>query len=198
MQGAAPNQFRPLTINEKLANFQKNFPKYYDKPEGEDVVGKLVYMNTNAFIFGSGYGLYDIVMFSKNLRTFDQKLFRYLQFALPPVGMATAWTFLTQVTTKLRGEEGYLNYIPGSLIAGGIFGRVFASQPIGWTAGFIITLGSFAKKRMRDEGWTFFHVPKPDLSPQLAFIDADYTLQGDGEKGWVEGSHIGDQYLKKA
>lgn len=88
--------------------------KYYDHPEGEDLVGKLVATNRILLPIGFIIGAADALM-HKNLNGFQKISGRILHWTWPFAGIATAFTATTYFGAKLREKDDL--YVNGYLIS---------------------------------------------------------------------------------
>ncbi len=78
--------------------------KYYDHPEGEDAVGKVFATNRYAVCTALGVSTIDVLMIS-HPKGYAATLGRYLYFTGPFMGMATAFTLGTYMSTRLREKD---------------------------------------------------------------------------------------------
>lgn len=78
--------------------------QYYDKPEGEDYVGKMLATNRIAVQGALGLGTVDIIMATKP-RGILPIISRYVWWTGPAVGMASAFTTGAYMSQKLRGKN---------------------------------------------------------------------------------------------
>lgn len=78
--------------------------KYYEHPEGEDIVGKMIATNKWAVAVGVGFSTVDVLLYS-NTKGYMATLSRYIKFTAPLVGVASAFTLGTFMTTRLRGKD---------------------------------------------------------------------------------------------
>lgn len=95
--------------------------QYYDKPDGEDVGGKMLATNRYALLAGLGWATTDCLFLSKPVG-YAPTIARYIYFTAPFMGMASAFTITTYAATKVRGKDDTLNYIVGAFSAGGVYG----------------------------------------------------------------------------
>lgn len=80
--------------------------KYYDKPEGQDLVGKLIATNRILIPFGLTWGLMDAFFHGgRNMPGFQQKFGRVVHFTWPAAGVATAFTSTVYFATKFRNGK---------------------------------------------------------------------------------------------
>lgn len=181
---------------------QPFFPRYYDKPDGEDLVGKLIATTRPAFIIGSGYGLIDIVLNSKNaknMRGFQACAGRYLYFTGPAVGMAYTFTFATYAAVRARGKDDIWNYVIGGYAAGGILGMWLRTTYWGWFGGTVFAFAGFLKKHSVQNGWEFFRSPETINQGHDDFrgVNRDYSIFAELDKGWIAGTRAGDDKIVK-
>lgn len=78
--------------------------KYYDKPEGEDLLGKIIAINRNAYLYPLVFGVIDATM-HKNLKGFQNIAGRVFHFVWPAVGASTAFATATYFGAKTRGKD---------------------------------------------------------------------------------------------
>lgn len=78
--------------------------KYYDHPDGEDAVGKVFVANKYALAAGLGWSTLDVLMVS-HPKGYLPTIARYIHFTGPFMGMATAFTLGTFLSTRLRQED---------------------------------------------------------------------------------------------
>lgn len=78
--------------------------KYYDKPEGQDLLGKLIASNRQLLPIGVIWGTVDCFMHSK-ATGLQQRLGRVIHFAWPAAAVATTFTTTTYFATRLRQKD---------------------------------------------------------------------------------------------
>lgn len=133
--------------------------KYYDKPDGQDLLGKLIACNRNTVPYGIMYGIIDSLMHSPNISGVQARIGRVVHFTWPAAACATTFTTVTYFATKLRQkDDGYsskcsnshrkivkktiipsflffsLNYGLGAIAAGSVVGAWQRSHVTGWVA----------------------------------------------------------------
>lgn len=181
---------------------QPFFPRYYDQPEGVDLVGKLIATTRPAFLIGSTYALCDIVLNSKNakqMRGFQACAGRYVYLTAPIVGMAYTFTFATYAAINTRKKDDIWNYVFGGYAAGGILGMWLRSTYWGWAGGTVFAFVGFLKKNSVQNGWEFFRSPETVNQGHDDFrgVNHDYSIFAEGEKGWIAGTRAGDDKIVK-
>lgn len=77
---------------------------YYDHPEGEDIIGKMIATNKFAVLVGVAFSTVDVLLYS-HTKGYMATLGRYLKFTGPLVGVASAFTLGTFMSTRLRGKD---------------------------------------------------------------------------------------------
>lgn len=78
--------------------------KYYDHPDGEDLLGKIVAINRCVYPYAAVAGAMDAFM-HKQTKGFQQTAGRILHWMWPAFGAATAFASVTYFSTKLRGKD---------------------------------------------------------------------------------------------
>lgn len=77
---------------------------YYDKPDGEDVVGKLLATNTYAVIAGLSKAAFDVLLLPQAKGYLP--IIRCVGNIVGPfMGMATAFTLTTYTATNMRKKD---------------------------------------------------------------------------------------------
>lgn len=112
--------------------------QYYDKPEGQDAFGKMVATNRYALLVGLTASTYDVLMRTKP-SGYMAALGRFGANTGPCIGMASAFTMTTLMSTKLRGKDDYLNYVAGALAAAGVYGAIQRCAVQGGVAGIVFS-----------------------------------------------------------
>lgn len=113
--------------------------QYYDEEEGKDYFGKMAVTNQYAAILGLGTATYDVLLYSKP-KGFQRIIGRYAFHVGPLMGMASAFTTVTYMGTKLRGKDDRLNYFLGGMAAGGVYGAWSRSFVAGAVVGVFLGL----------------------------------------------------------
>lgn len=78
--------------------------KYYDKPEGEDLLSKLIAVNRPALLYGTVSGLMYACMHS-NPACIQTKIGQVLYFVWPFAGAASAFATTTYFSAKFRQKD---------------------------------------------------------------------------------------------
>lgn len=78
--------------------------RYYDKPDGEDLFGKMVYTNKVATYIGIGVATHDVLLYS-HTKGYGATLGRYMWYFAPLCGIASAFTMGTFISTRMREKD---------------------------------------------------------------------------------------------
>lgn len=78
--------------------------KYYDRPDGEDLLGKVIAINRNIAKYALVCGAMDAFMQTQT-KGFQQTAGRILHYCWPAAGAATAFASITYASTKVRGKD---------------------------------------------------------------------------------------------
>ncbi|KOB75491.1 Mitochondrial NADH:ubiquinone oxidoreductase B14.7 subunit [Operophtera brumata] len=135
--------------------------RYYDSPEGKDILLKTVATNKYAALAGLVYGSYDVLMYSRTVGVVNT-VARYGFIIGPLVGMATAFTVTSNVAVNIRGKNDGLNYFMGGIVAGSIFSAWMKAPVLAVPAAMALGAAAVVKKTAIDAGYTFF--------PELCFL----------------------------
>lgn len=80
--------------------------KYYDKPDGQDLMGKLIASNRALLPWGITWGLMDAFFHDGRLKNgFQNKFGRVAHFTWPAAGIATAFTTTVYFATRFRNGK---------------------------------------------------------------------------------------------
>ncbi|XP_054738426.1 NADH dehydrogenase [ubiquinone] 1 alpha subcomplex subunit 11 [Anastrepha obliqua] len=153
--------------------------QYYDYPEGQDAFGKIVATNKYAASVGLAWSTCDVLMLSKP-QGYLPTLGRFAYNTGPMMGMATAFTLATLVSTNVRGKDDKLNYFIGGVAAGAVYGAWRRNHVAGLVAGFFFGIAGAVKKLSKQEGWEFF----PPIKHQSSSLNIhDFTIMKDPAHG---------------
>lgn len=149
--------------------------KYYDSPEGHDAFKKLLVTLKYAGVVGVGAATMDVLTLSKP-KGYGSTLGRYAYYTFPLMGMAAAFTTTTYIATNYRQKDDKLNYVLGSLAAGGVFGAWRKSGVAAMWGCVILSAAAIVKKDSVQNGWTFFSEPKMRAYNTVNSFKTDYSL----------------------
>ncbi|XP_026755868.1 NADH dehydrogenase [ubiquinone] 1 alpha subcomplex subunit 11 [Galleria mellonella] len=162
--------------------------KYYDTPEGTDILKKTFVTSKYAALTGLAAASFDVLMFSHPKGVINT-IGRYGYIIGPLVGMASAFTVTANVVQNVRGKNDELNYFLGGVAAGSIFGAWQRSLTIGIPAAVVLGAAAVIKKTGVDEGWVF--IPDvPHATKTIKSVNHDWSLVKDVEelKNFTTGS----------
>uniref|UniRef100_A0A336MGC7 NADH dehydrogenase [ubiquinone] 1 alpha subcomplex subunit 11 n=1 Tax=Culicoides sonorensis TaxID=179676 RepID=A0A336MGC7_CULSO len=160
--------------------------RYYDQPEGEDMVGKLIATNKWAVVFGVAFSTVDVLLYSRT-KGYLATMSRYLKFTAPLVGVATAFTCGTFLSTRMRGKDDNWNYMVGAVASGGVLGAAMRCPQRGLFACGAFCLAAWVKRLSIEEGWVFF----PEIIKGQGDFNTrkhDWSIVPDGTRGWTRGN----------
>ncbi|XP_061388986.1 NADH dehydrogenase [ubiquinone] 1 alpha subcomplex subunit 11-like [Musca vetustissima] len=152
---------------------------YYDKPEGQDLFGKMVATNTYAATAGLAWSTVDVLMLT-HPKGYLPTLARFAYNTGPMMGMASAFTLATYLSTNVRGKDDRLNYFIGGFAAGGVFGAWRRSHVAGLVMGLFFGIAGVIKKTSIQEGWEFF--PPLNHHAYMGVRQIDNSLMADPTK----------------
>lgn len=170
-----------------MAPIEKSLLKaeYYDKPEGEDFAGKLVATNKLAATVGTGLAITDVLLYS-HPKGYLATLGRFAYFIGPCCGIASAFTFGTFLSTRLRGKDDCYNYYVGSTGAAGVMGAWAKNFKLGLFCIGAFGIMAWVKKLSIEEGWEFLP-NNPKGWGNFRSMQHDFTLTSERQKGWTTG-----------
>jgi len=160
--------------------------QYYDQPDGNDAFGKIVATNKFAVAGGLAWGTIDVLMLTKT-QGYIPTLARFAYNIGPFMGMASAFTLATYVSTNVRGKDDKLNYLIGGMAAGGVYGAWKRNHVAGLVMGVFFGIAGVVKKLSKEEGWEFFPTVPTHEYGSLSGTTHDYTLMAERPKNWSKG-----------
>lgn len=89
----------------------KNF-QYYDKPEGQDPINKLLGVSKYGLMTGSSIAIFDGIFYS-SCKTTLQALNTWGFWTVPLTSMGLAFASVTYISTNVRGKDDLTNYMLG-------------------------------------------------------------------------------------
>ncbi|XP_012271824.1 uncharacterized protein LOC105695105 [Orussus abietinus] len=145
--------------------------RYFNAPDGEDLLGKLWGSGRIALLTGINFGLLDALVLSRPFRVPTLNNLAYS--TMPLLGIATTFTSVTYAATNIRGKDDVYNYVLGAAATAPVT-HLWLKKPF-WT--FNITLffifAAVTKKLVTEAGGTFF----PDQVKRMELLrSTDLTL----------------------
>lgn len=167
---------------DKLLNY-----KYYDSPEGEDVIYKTIAISKFGAVAGLGYGVFDVLMYSRT-KGFVNTAGRLGWYVGPLVGAAAAFAVTANVTQNIRGKNDKLNYFLGGAVSGLILSAWQRVPVMAVPLAMIFGTAAMIKKTALEEGHTFFP-DFPQATKTIKSAKHDWTLAKDlpQHKNWTSG-----------
>lgn len=107
-EGVAEPVKHLLPIGDRIASYKSPLWRngYYDTPDGQDLVGKLVATNRYALYGGILYGVYDVTMANPpKIGGYQAIIGRVGYWTLPLLGCATAFTTVVYASTRFRQKD---------------------------------------------------------------------------------------------
>ncbi|XP_029176037.1 uncharacterized protein LOC114944318 [Nylanderia fulva] len=157
--------------------------KYSNAPEGQEPFEKIIGLSKYGLYTSVLVGGYDCIIVSQSY-TFWQALNTMSYWVLPITGMCATFASVAYAVTKIRGKDGYANYVLASLATGGVFYH-WQKKPI-LSHNFTVALiaCAIAKKHSDFIGEKLF--PMDDIFSQHTTIPLDFTIVKDvrGRRPW--------------
>ncbi|XP_031620708.1 uncharacterized protein LOC116339146 [Contarinia nasturtii] len=139
--------------------------KYYDKPEGEDLLGKLIAINRTCIPWGFTVGVTDALMHGgRFLPTYQQQFGRFVHFMWPTIAVPTAFATTTYFCAKIRQKDDLWNYSAGAIAAGSVVGGWQRCHITGWTASLFFLICACAQRVRIEEGWKWWNLKEQQLN----------------------------------
>lgn len=108
----------------------KEISGYYKYPEGQDIVGKMLYCNKITGSIGLAVALLDVQVYNKP-KGYLAALGRVAYWTGPALGMASAFVATAYIATNLRQKDDSWNYALGGLASGAVLGAFRKSILVG-------------------------------------------------------------------
>ncbi|XP_054278352.1 NADH dehydrogenase [ubiquinone] 1 alpha subcomplex subunit 11-like [Macrosteles quadrilineatus] len=160
---------------------------YYDTPDGEDCLQKVIYMNKVGALLGGFYSTLDVLTLSKPVGVGNIAL-RYATLTLPVMAVGSTFAAVTCLSTSFRDKDDIWNYFYGGLAAGSVAGAAARNGVVGTVCAFSFGVLGMVKKYSVQEGFDLFPpVVDKDRTSHLGpwSIHWDFTLARDDQpKGW--------------
>lgn len=103
---------------------------YFKHPDGEDLVGKMLYCNRITGAMGLGVAFLDVQLYNKP-KSYLGALGRIAYWTGPALGMSTAFVAVAYIATNIRKKDDSWNYALGGAAAGSILGAFRKSLTVG-------------------------------------------------------------------
>ncbi|XP_011699736.1 PREDICTED: uncharacterized protein LOC105457029 [Wasmannia auropunctata] len=158
--------------------------RYSNAPEGQRPFEKVVGLTKYGLAGSAGVGIYDCILISQTAG-FWQTVNCMSFWVVPVTAMCATFASVAYATTKIRGKDGYFNYILASLAAGGISYPWLKNGPFSYHLTMVI-IGCAVTKKFGDlSGWNPLPL-NPEIRRQYTTFPFDFTLIKDtrGPRPW--------------
>ncbi|CAA9994530.1 unnamed protein product [Nesidiocoris tenuis] len=168
--------------------FGENY-RYYDTPEGDDCLDKLMFVSKYAACYGVLFSSVDVLLYSHPIG-YGPTLARYAYITLPLIGTAAAWTATVCAATNMRGKDDHFNYAWGGVAAGACVGAWRKSVKVGCYSALVLAALSALKKDSIMDDWPMLE-PRPmkRKTGDVWTHSRDYSITQDLPKTWTTGSN---------
>lgn len=159
---------------------------YYDTPEDEDCIKKVIFMNKLSLLFGVSMGTLNVLVFSKPVG-FVNILGRYAACTLPAAVVSSSFAATTCLTANIRGKVDPINSTLGAFIAGMTFGAIYRSGVQGTFAAVLSAAFAYGAKVAEENGHSLLstaYITKPKNYAAYFNYTGDWSLTEDRPKGW--------------
>ncbi|XP_038211106.1 NADH dehydrogenase [ubiquinone] 1 alpha subcomplex subunit 11 [Zerene cesonia] len=163
--------------------------KYYDTPEGQDILKKTIVTSKNACLASIPIATFDVLLYS-HPQGFFNTAFRYGTYFGTAIGMASAFTLTANIAQNVRGKNDGLNYFMGGAASGVVFSALRKLPLLSLPMSIFLGCVAVVKKEAIDEGYTFF--PDVKMGTKNAWSARnDWTIAKDIEelKTWTTGTN---------
>lgn len=142
--------YTPLPWLNRIPGYQ-----YYDTPDGEDCVKKVIYLNKVGAILGGFYSTLDVLTMSKPVGVGNIAL-RYATLTLPVMAVGSTFGAVTCLSTTIRGKDDFFNYFYGGVAAGSVTGAIARNGVVGTLCAVSFGIAGMLKKYYVMKGWIMF------------------------------------------
>uniref|UniRef100_A0A1B6H0T4 NADH dehydrogenase [ubiquinone] 1 alpha subcomplex subunit 11 n=1 Tax=Cuerna arida TaxID=1464854 RepID=A0A1B6H0T4_9HEMI len=157
---------------------------YYDTPEGEDCLKKVIFMNKMGLFFGISAATIDVIAYTKPVG-FANIASRYVMISWPIMAVGSTFAAVTCLSTSLRGKDDTYNYSLGGFAAGCVAGAAMRSGTFGTSAAVLFAAMAYTKKHCEEIGQPLFGTQQKSYDFGGFWSNRwDWSLIGEGEKGW--------------
>jgi len=119
--------------------------QYYNKPEGQDPVGKIVGFGKWGFASGCYISTLDCTMYSK-CQNFKQCLNTCAFWIVPMTGMCVTFASVTYLMNSIRKTDDHINYVTGTWATTYIFHCWSKNAKLSMCVGLLMTICAIVKK----------------------------------------------------
>ncbi|XP_030036151.1 NADH dehydrogenase [ubiquinone] 1 alpha subcomplex subunit 11 [Manduca sexta] len=155
----------------------RNYYRYYDTPDGCDIMKKTFVTARYGAITGLILSSYDVLMYSRCVGL-QAVLKRYMFHTVPLGLMGATFALVTNGALRYRQKDDYWNYFLGGFACGPILASYVGSRHAILLGGLILGISAMLKKDSIENDYEFF--PKcPRYMNTVNGWRHDYTLMPD-------------------
>lgn len=158
--------------------------KYSNAPEGQQPFEKIIGLSKYGFCGSFLVGGYDCILISQAY-TFWEALNTMSYWMVPVTAMCATFASVAYTVTKVRGKDGYANYVLASLAAGGVFYRWQQKPILAHNVTIALIACAMVKKHSDFINWKPFPLDDVVLT-QHTTVPFDFTIVKDprGRRPW--------------
>lgn len=160
--------------------------KYFDTPDGEDLLQKLLVVLKPTALAALGFSTIDVMLYS-HPKGYLQTIGRYAYISVPLISMASAFVVTTNMCANIRKKDDKINWVIGACAAGAIFGVWRRSPQMGFAACAAFSGVALIKKEAVQQGYVLFPEPKNRLHGGAKAVRHDWTLTRERPRNWTTG-----------
>ncbi|XP_055331902.1 NADH dehydrogenase [ubiquinone] 1 alpha subcomplex subunit 11-like [Paramacrobiotus metropolitanus] len=143
--------------------------KWYDTPDGEDCIKKMIYLGRMSGIAGMAFSYFEVGA-NRHLipvQTPTGYAIRFVSSTAPFVAAGVAFGGVTCLMCSARKKDDFWNYFWGGMAAGGVVGVRFKSGTLGTVAGILFGfMAAFKKQSKKEKGLFVFFEPSDETVGQ--------------------------------
>ncbi|KAL7300202.1 hypothetical protein TKK_0007045 [Trichogramma kaykai] len=142
---------------------------YFDKPDGQDPIGKILGLAPYGVVTGTWCTLFDACLVS-HCTNAKQFLNTAGYWMVPLTGMCLAFSGVTYVSTKIRKKDDKVNYVLGALASGSIL-HAWQRHPMisGWGTALMVFI-AVMKKDQRQHNYNTKNILFPEKMPVRGYF----------------------------
>lgn len=163
----------------------ERFPgyRYYDTPDGEDCLKKLVAINKLALFLGVSASTLDVVMYSKPMN-FSSFAARYAYITFPVMAVASTFSVTSCLLTTYRGDKDTHNYFAGGFAAGCVAGAIARNGILGTTCAVLFGSVAYVRKSCDLAGLSWSGTMPPHNLGNIWAIKLNHSMYEEKPRGW--------------
>ncbi|KAG5891675.1 hypothetical protein JTB14_020093 [Gonioctena quinquepunctata] len=156
---------------------------YFDTPDGQDVVKKLLYVWKPTSLVAFAAGTFDVIAWTQP-KGYLPTLGRFVYLGAPIFGTTTAFVLTTNIAASLRKKDDKWNWFLGGFAAGSVLGVWRRKTIVGFNMGMLFGILAVCRKIAAENGW---EVTPPNKVPiaSTGIWDVDLSLTKDRPGNWT-------------